>query len=66
MGELAQTGLSGGIRNDKVHGGEVDLERLKAELAVAFAEPKSGYLSLTPDELIARNGTLRCPWADFG
>jgi putative addiction module CopG family antidote len=43
------------IRRDKEQADAVRLEALRAELAVAFAEPDSAYEPLTADAVIARN-----------
>jgi putative addiction module CopG family antidote len=43
------------IRRDKEHAERQAFERLKAELALAFAAPDSSYHSLTAAEVIARN-----------
>lgn len=43
------------IRKDKERAEAAQFERLKAELAVAFAAPDDSYSALTADEVIARN-----------
>ena len=43
------------IRRDKERVEQVAFERLKAELAAAFAAPDDAYIPLTADDLIARN-----------
>ncbi len=43
------------IRKDKERAERAEFERLKAELGVAFAAPDATYVSLTADDLIARN-----------
>ncbi len=43
------------IRRDKARAGAEAFDRLKAELARAFAVPDSDYRSLAPDDIIARN-----------
>lgn len=43
------------IRRDKTLAEREVFERLKAELALAFAAPESDYQPLTADEVIARN-----------
>jgi Arc/MetJ-type ribon-helix-helix transcriptional regulator len=45
------------IRRDKERSEEQALERLKAELAHAFAAPESSYKALTVAEVVARNQT---------
>jgi antitoxin ParD1/3/4 len=45
------------IRRDKERAEKEALERLKAELAHAFAAPESSYSALTAAEVIARNRT---------
>jgi len=45
------------IRRDKERSEEQALERLKAELAHAFAAPESSYKALTAAEVVARNQT---------
>jgi antitoxin ParD1/3/4 len=45
------------IRRDKERAEKKALERLKAELAHAFAAPESSYSALTAAEVIARNRT---------
>ncbi len=45
------------IRRDKERAEKEALERLKAELAHAFAAPESSYRALTAAEVIARNRT---------
>jgi antitoxin ParD1/3/4 len=45
------------IRRDKERAEKEALERLKAELARAFAAPESSYSALTAAEVIARNRT---------
>jgi antitoxin ParD1/3/4 len=45
------------IRRDKERAEKEALERLKAELAHAFAAPESSYSALTAAEVIARNET---------
>jgi antitoxin ParD1/3/4 len=44
------------IRRDKVRVETQAFERLKAELARAFAAPEESYRPLTAAEVIARNG----------
>ena len=44
------------IRRDKVRVETEAFERLKAELARAFAAPEESYRPLTAAEVIARNG----------
>ena len=43
------------IRRDKARREQEDFERLKAELALAFAAPESSYQPLTAADVIARN-----------
>ena len=43
------------IRRDKERAEKQALDRLKAELAHAFAAPESSYESLTAAQVIARN-----------
>jgi len=43
------------IRRDQAHAEERAFERLKAELALAFAAPESSYLALTAQDIIERN-----------
>lgn len=43
------------IRRDKARVEQAAFERLKAELAQAFAAPESSYAPLTADQVIARN-----------
>jgi antitoxin ParD1/3/4 len=43
------------IRRDKERAEQEAFDRLKAELAHAFAAPESSYTSLTAAEVIARN-----------
>lgn len=43
------------IRRDKALAEREVFERLKAELALAFAAPESDYQPMTADEVIARN-----------
>jgi Arc/MetJ-type ribon-helix-helix transcriptional regulator len=43
------------IRRDKEHTEQQIFERLKAELALAFAAPESSYAPLTASEVIKRN-----------
>jgi len=43
------------IRRDKARKEQEDFERLKAELALAFAAPESSYQPLTAADVIARN-----------
>lgn len=43
------------IRRDREHVEKEAFDRLKAELAHAFAAPESSYESLTADQVIARN-----------
>ena len=45
------------IRRDKERAEREAFDRLKAELAHAFAAPESSYRSLTAAEVIARNQT---------
>lgn len=45
------------IRRDKERADKEALERLKAELAHAFAAPESSYGALTAADVIARNRT---------
>lgn len=45
------------IRRDKQRADKEAFDRLKAELAHAFAAPKSSYGPLTAAEVIARNRT---------
>lgn len=45
------------IRRDKERAEKEAFDRLKAELAHAFASPESSYKPLTADEVIARNRT---------
>ena len=45
------------IRRDKERAEKEALERLRAELAHAFAAPESSYSALTAAEVIARNRT---------
>jgi putative addiction module CopG family antidote len=45
------------IRRDRERAEKEALERLKAELAHAFAMPESSYSALTAAEVIARNRT---------
>lgn len=46
------------IRKDKQQKEHVLFERLKAELAVAFAVPDDAYESLTANDIFARNRIL--------
>ncbi|WP_159730154.1 addiction module antitoxin [Methylosinus sp. Ce-a6] len=43
------------IRRDKERAEKDAFERLKAELAHAFATPEAAYATLSADEVIARN-----------
>lgn len=43
------------IRRDMQRKGQEDFERLKAELAHAFAAPESAYRPLTAAQVMARN-----------
>jgi len=43
------------IRSDKTQSEERAFERLKAELAHAWAAPESSYLPLTADDIVQRN-----------
>jgi len=43
------------IRRDKARREQQAFDRLKAELAQAFAAPESSYVELTAAEVIARN-----------
>lgn len=43
------------IRRDKERTDQQSFERLKAELALAFAAPESSYVSLTASDVIKRN-----------
>jgi len=43
------------IRRDKANTEERAFERLKAELALAFAAPESSYRALTAQDIIERN-----------
>ena len=43
------------IRRDKERAEKDAFERLKAELAHAFAAPEAAYATLTADEVIVRN-----------
>ena len=43
------------IRRDKERRDAQAFDRLKAELALAFAAPESEYSAVTPDDVIARN-----------
>ncbi len=43
------------IRRDMERAEQEQVDRLKAELALAFAAPDSSYVALTADEVIARN-----------
>jgi antitoxin ParD1/3/4 len=43
------------IRRDKERADEEAFQRLKAELTLAFAAPDSEFISLTADDVIARN-----------
>ncbi|HRQ64365.1 MAG TPA: addiction module antitoxin [Xanthomonadaceae bacterium] len=43
------------IRRDKTRVEQEAFDRLKAELARAFAAPESSYTPLTADQVIARN-----------
>ncbi len=43
------------IRCDKEHTEQQAFDRLKAELALAFAEPDDTYIPLTASEVIKRN-----------
>lgn len=43
------------IRRDKERDEAATFDRLKAELALAFAAPEETYISLTASEVIARN-----------
>lgn len=45
------------IRRDKEHAENEKFERLKTELAHAYAAPESAYKPLTAAEVIARNRT---------
>jgi antitoxin ParD1/3/4 len=45
------------IRRDKTRVEQEAFDRLKAELARAFAAPESSYTPLTADQVIARNRT---------
>jgi putative addiction module CopG family antidote len=45
------------IRRDKERAEKEALERLRAELAHAFAAPESSYSALTAADVIARNRT---------
>ncbi len=47
------------IRKDKERTEQQQFERLKAELAAAFAEPDDSYGPLTASEVIARNASRR-------
>jgi antitoxin ParD1/3/4 len=47
------------IRKDKARAEGVAFERLKAELALAFAAPDDSYVDSTADDLIARNRARR-------
>ena len=46
------------IRKDKQHKEDVAFDRLKAELAVAFAAPDDAYEALTAGDIFARNRIL--------
>jgi len=43
------------IRKDKDRADEVNFQRLKAELAHAFAAPEATYTTLTAADIFARN-----------
>lgn len=43
------------IRQDMEKGEQERFEQLKAELALAFAAPDSSYVTVTPDDIIARH-----------
>jgi len=43
------------IRRDKARTEAQAFDRLKAELALAFAAPESSYRTLTAEDIIARN-----------
>lgn len=45
------------IRRDKERAESEAFDRLKSELALAFAAPEASYKPLTADEVIARNRT---------
>jgi antitoxin ParD1/3/4 len=47
------------IRKDKERAEGVAFDRLKAELALAFAAPDDSYVASTADDLIARNRARR-------
>lgn len=47
------------IRRDKERREAEAFEHLKAELALAFAEPESEYATVSADEVIARNKARR-------
>jgi putative addiction module CopG family antidote len=47
------------IRRDMERKETLAFERLKAELAHAFAAPESAYTSLTAEEVVARNSDPR-------
>jgi len=47
--------VAGRQAQGKVNGEEEAFERLKAELARAFAVPEGKYQALTAEEIIARN-----------
>ena len=47
------------IRRDMERAEQDQIERLKAELALAFAAPDSSYVSITADEFVARNRLRR-------